>query len=141
MPQCGMHVSVVLGESQDYVAQLMDREPLAKLCALTTSAQTWAKYGLRHPGGDECRGLVDLIPHELDPAHLRELAPTIPFELVSESVFSGNCEQILDRVRGYADRGLEHLVLANSTGTAGGLEEIDANRQQFSDLVAAVATL
>ena len=141
MPQCGMHVSVILGESQDYVAQLMEREPLAKLSALTISAQTWADYGLRHPGGDECRGLVDLIPHELDPEYLRELAPTIPFELVSESIFSGNYEQILDRVRGYADHGLEHLVLANSTGTAGGLEEIEANRQQFSDLVAAVAKL
>ena len=79
--------------------------------------------------------------HPSAAARTAELAPTIPFELVAESIFSGNCEQILDRVRGYADHGLEHLVLANSTGTAGGLEEIDANRQQFSDLVAAVAKL
>jgi phthiodiolone/phenolphthiodiolone dimycocerosates ketoreductase len=141
MPQRGMLISLILGESRDYVARLLDREPLAKLCALTIPARIWAEYGLRHPGGDGSRGLVDAIPHELDPDRLRELAPTIPVDLVSESVFIGNFEQILDRIGGYVDQGLEHLVLFDSTGIAGGLEEIEANRQQFSDLVAAVAKL
>jgi phthiodiolone/phenolphthiodiolone dimycocerosates ketoreductase len=49
---------------------------------------------LKHPSGDGCRGLVDVIYHEFDPEHLRALAPTIPFELLEELFFIGNTTEI-----------------------------------------------
>ena len=141
MPECALHVAVIIGESRDYVAELMERDPLGKLTALMCSAEIWAKHGMKHPSGDRSRGLVDLIYHDLDPQRLRELAPTIPFELVEEFMFIGNATEIADRVSGYADNGLEHVILGNATGTVGGLDEINANTGQLLALVAALGEL
>ena len=55
------------------------------------------------------------------------MVPTIPFELVEEFVFIGNAIEVTDRVSGYADNGLGHIILGNATVTVGGLEEITAN--------------
>ena len=75
----------------------------------------------RHPSGDECSGPNDLIYRDHDPERLRELAPTIPFELVEEFIIVGT----LDRV-GKWDRNRRRL------------DEINSNTGQ---LVALVATL
>jgi phthiodiolone/phenolphthiodiolone dimycocerosates ketoreductase len=141
MPECALHVGVIIGECREHVAELMERDPLGKLLALMCSAETWAEYGLKHPSGDQCRGLVDLIFHDLYPEQLRELAPTIPFELVEEFVFMGNATEIVQRVSGYADNGLEHVILGNGTGTVGGLDEINANTKEFLSLTTALAEL
>jgi phthiodiolone/phenolphthiodiolone dimycocerosates ketoreductase len=141
MPECALHIGVIIGKSRDHIAELMDRDPLGKLSALMCSADIWAKYGLRHPAGDRCRGLVDLIYHDLDPEHLRDLAPKIPFELVEEFTFIGDAAEITDRVSGYADHGLEHIVLGNATGTVGGLDEINANTTELLAVVAALRDL
>jgi phthiodiolone/phenolphthiodiolone dimycocerosates ketoreductase len=84
---------------------------------------------------------VDLIFHDLDPEELRELAPTIPFELVEEFNFMGNATEIAARVSGYGDHGLEHVILGNGTGMVGGLDEINANTKEFLALAAALAEL
>jgi phthiodiolone/phenolphthiodiolone dimycocerosates ketoreductase len=141
MPECALHVGVIIGECREHVAELMERDPLGKLLALMCSAETWAEYGLKHPSGDQCRGLVDLIFHDLYPEQLRELAPTIPFELVEEFVFMGNATEIVQRVSGYADNGLEHVILGNGTGTVGGLDEINANTKELLSLTTALAEL
>jgi phthiodiolone/phenolphthiodiolone dimycocerosates ketoreductase len=141
MPECALHIGVIIGESRKHVAELMDCDPLGKLLALMCSAEIWAKYGMSHPAGDRCRGLVDLIYHDLDPEQLRELAPTIPFELVEEFVFIGNATEIADRVSCYAANGLEHVILGNATGTVGGLDEINANTQEFLSVAAALREL
>jgi phthiodiolone/phenolphthiodiolone dimycocerosates ketoreductase len=141
MPECALHIAVIIGESRDHVVELMERDPVGKLIALMSSAEIWASYGMDHPSGDRCRGLVDLIYHDLDPEQLRELAPTIPFELVEEFFFIGNATEIADRVSGYADNGLEHVILGNGTGTVGGLDEINASATQFPAMVAALREL
>jgi phthiodiolone/phenolphthiodiolone dimycocerosates ketoreductase len=140
-PECGLHVAVIIGESRDRVAELMERDPLAKLNALMCPAELWIKHGLRHPSGDQCRGLVDLIYHDLDPEQLRELAPKIPFELVEELMFVGSATEIVTRISDYADNGLEHIVLGNGTGVVGGLDEINAHTGQMLTLMAALRDL
>jgi phthiodiolone/phenolphthiodiolone dimycocerosates ketoreductase len=140
-PESALFISVIVAESRSHAAELMERDPLGKLLALMCSAEIWAKHGMRHPAGDQCRGLVDLIFHDLDPEDLREVAPTIPFELVEEFVFIGNATEITDRVSGYADNGLGHVILGNATGTVGGLEEIIANTAELFALVAALGEL
>jgi phthiodiolone/phenolphthiodiolone dimycocerosates ketoreductase len=141
MPECALHASAILGESRDHVAELMEREPLGKLSALWSSGEVWAKYGMRHPSGDQSRGLVDMVYHDLDPEQLRELAPTIPFELVEEFNFIGNAAEIIERLSGYPENGLEHVILGNVTGIVGGLDEINANTGQLLELVAALGEL
>lgn len=140
-PVSGLFVPVIVGESRDYVAELMEKEPLAKLSALMCSAEVWAEHGLEHPSGPDSRGLVDLVIHEMDPAMLRDLAPKIPFELVEEFIFIGNDEQVQERVASYSEVGLELAVLADTTGAVGGLHEIEANAGRFSNLVADLVAL
>jgi len=141
MPECGFHIGVIVAESREHIAELMEADPLGKLLALMCSAETWAEHGLEHPSGTECRGLVDLVFHELDPEQLRELAPAIPFELVEEFMFMGNAEEITARVAPYVDNGLQHVVLGDGTGTVGGLAEIEAGHKEFLALAAALADL
>jgi phthiodiolone/phenolphthiodiolone dimycocerosates ketoreductase len=141
IPEGALMIGVIIGESRDHIAELMERDPLGKLGALMCSAEIWAQHGMKHPSGDQCRGLVDLIFHDLDPEQLRELAPTIPFELFEEFMFMGNATEIADRVSGYAENGLEHAILGNATGTVGGLDEINANHNEFLALAKALADL
>lgn len=141
IPECALHIAALIGESRSRIADLMEKEPLGKLVALMVSAEIWAKYGLTHPSGGDCRGLVDVVYHELDPEQLRALAPTIPVELVEEFFFIGNAAEIAKRVGGFADNGLEHAILGNVTGTFGGLDEINANAGQLSALVSELANL
>jgi phthiodiolone/phenolphthiodiolone dimycocerosates ketoreductase len=140
-PQRSMLVVSLLGRSKEHVAELMEREPLGKLVALLIPADRWRAHGLEHPFGPDCRGLVDVIIHDLDPSMLRDLAPTLPFELVEEFYFIGNAEEVAERVGPYADNGLEHAVLTNATGIVGGLDEIAANMGQLSSLRDALGRL
>jgi phthiodiolone/phenolphthiodiolone dimycocerosates ketoreductase len=140
-PVSGLFIPVIIGESREYVAELMENEPLAKLSALMCSAEVWTEYGLEHPSGAESRGLVDLVLHEMDPEMLRELAPKIPFELVEEFTFIGNDDEVARRLAPYREVGLELVVLADSTGSVGGLDEIGANASRFANLVAELAAL
>jgi phthiodiolone/phenolphthiodiolone dimycocerosates ketoreductase len=130
-PEAGLHAVVAFGPSRDYVADLLERDPLGKLAALICPADVWAAHGLEHPYGADCRGLVDVVFHDVDADVLRELAPKIPLELVEEFYFLGNVDEIAGRIRPYADNGLEHVVLANATGFVGGVDEITANAEQF----------
>jgi phthiodiolone/phenolphthiodiolone dimycocerosates ketoreductase len=52
IPECALHIATLIGESRSHAADLMDRDPLGKLVALTVSADIWAKYGLTHSAGD-----------------------------------------------------------------------------------------
>jgi phthiodiolone/phenolphthiodiolone dimycocerosates ketoreductase len=133
-PCSALLVVTIFGRSREHVAELMERDPLGKLGALLCTAEVWRAHGFEHPFGPECRGLIDLIIHDLDPDTLRDIAPTIPFELVEEFYFIGSAAEIVERVGPYADNGLEYAVLANATGIVGGLDEITANMSQLVSL-------
>jgi phthiodiolone/phenolphthiodiolone dimycocerosates ketoreductase len=72
--------------------------------------------------------------HDLDPEELRALAPEMPFELVEDVIFLGNADDVAGRLSGYADNGMDHVVLCNLTGVVGGMEEIEGNMAQFFQL-------
>jgi len=135
-PVCSLLPFVMLGQSKEYIADLMERDPLGKLFALFCPADVWAKHGVKHPFGDDCKGFIDLILHDIDPGELRALAPEMPFELVEEVIFLGSAHDVAERLSGYAQNGLNHVVIANLTGVVGGMEEIEGNMPQFFELMA-----
>ncbi len=126
-PESGLLVIMLLGESRDYISDLMEKDPLGKLLALFSPADRWAAHGFEHPFGPRSQGFVDGVVHDLDPNELRRLAPTIPMELVEETVFLGSADDIVERIGAYSPHGLAHVVLGNVTGVVGGFEEVQAN--------------
>jgi phthiodiolone/phenolphthiodiolone dimycocerosates ketoreductase len=101
----------------------------------------WEAHGLQHPLGNDSKGFVDVIIHDLDPGDLRDLAATIPFEMVKEVLFIGNSDELARQFEGYARNGLEHIVLANITGVVGGMDEIMARGMELPVLKNVLAEL
>jgi phthiodiolone/phenolphthiodiolone dimycocerosates ketoreductase len=116
-PTASLVPAVILGDSRDAVLDMLDAVPIVKLIAYYLPASIWSRYGLEHPGGPDCRGQLDLIPHELDPAALRDTAKRVPVELVEELAWLGNADEIAARLAPYAEAGARHVVLGDLTGT------------------------
>jgi phthiodiolone/phenolphthiodiolone dimycocerosates ketoreductase len=116
-PLASICPATIFGESRDAVAATLEQIPIVKLMAYYVPDEIWQRYGLTHPGGRGCRGQIDLIPHELDPNELRELAPRIPLELLEELAWIGSAEEIAERLRPFAEAGASHIVLGDLTGT------------------------
>ena len=108
----------LLGDSREHIIATLEKYPLVKLGTLYAPAALWAKYGLEHPSGPNCRGTADAIPHAIAPDQLRRLAREMPLEMVEEFIYVGNAEEIAARLKPFADAGLEHIVPADFTGMA-----------------------
>ena len=130
-PEASLLPFVLFAESQDAAAEMFEREPLGKLFGLFAMGDVWEKHGLRHPLGNDSKGFVDVIIHDLDPDDLRDLAGTIPFDMVKEVLFVGNADELAGQFEAYARNGLEHVVLANITGVVGGMDEILARGMEL----------
>ncbi|MBW2271082.1 MAG: LLM class flavin-dependent oxidoreductase [Deltaproteobacteria bacterium] len=126
VPECGLFAAVVLGESRSRLLETIEKAPQAKLLSIWASGEAWARHGLVHPAGRESRGLVDVIVHDLDPQQLLDLTARAPAELMEEVFFLGNTEELLGTFEQFGKAGLEHIVLGDSTGAVGGLEEVSA---------------
>jgi phthiodiolone/phenolphthiodiolone dimycocerosates ketoreductase len=116
-PIASLVPATIFGDSRDAVAATLEELPIVKLIAYYLPDEVWRRYGLEHPGGAGCRGQVDLIPHELDPSHLRAIAERIPIELVEELAWLGSAEEIAERIKPFAKAGATHLMLGDVTGT------------------------
>ena len=140
-PEAALLPFVLFSESIERAAEMFEAEPLGKLFGLFAMGSIWEKYGLQHPLGNDSKGFIDVIIHDLDPDELRDLAPTIPFEMVQEVLFIGNAQDLGEQFEGYARNGLEHIVLANITGVIGGMDEIMARGADLPELMAVLRDL
>ncbi len=140
-PTASMLPFTLFAESKERAAEMFEAEPLGKLFGLFAMGSVWEKYGLEHPLGNDSKGFIDVIIHDLDPEMLRELAPTIPFEMVDEVLFIGNADELAEQFSDYAKAGLEYLVLANLTGVIGGMDEIMARGADLPQLMATLREL
>jgi phthiodiolone/phenolphthiodiolone dimycocerosates ketoreductase len=132
---------IIFAESVDRAAEMFEAEPLGKLFGLFAMGSLWEAHGLEHPLGNDSRGFIDVIIHDLDADELRDIAPTIPFEMVQQVLFIGNSQELAGQFEDYALAGLEHVVLANLTGVIGGMSEIMARAMELPMLKAALSDL
>lgn len=139
-PEAGLVVPCILGPSAEYVAELVEREPMGKLAAIFMPASIWHKHGMEHPFGPDANGF-DSIPHHLDPDVLRKVALEMPFELFNEFFWCGSPAELAERVAGYVANGCEHVVLSNGTGLAGGAAEFEARIPDLFALRQLIAAL
>lgn len=140
-PTAGMLPFCLFAESAERAAEMFDAEPLGKLFGLFAMGSIWEANGMSHPLGNDSQGFIDVIIHDLDADDLRDLAPTIPFEMVQQVLFVGNAQEIGSQLEGFARNGLEYAVLANLTGVVGGMDEIMARAMEFPQLMAVLREL
>lgn len=140
-PEASLLPFIIFAESIDRAAEMFEAEPLGKLFGLFAMGSMWEAHGLTHPLGNDSKGFIDVIIHDLDPDELRDLAPTIPFEMVQQVLFIGNADDLASQFEAYARQGLEHVVLANLTGVIGGMDEIVARAMELPKLKAVLAEL
>ena len=140
-PEASLLAFTLFCESQERCEEMFEAEPLGKLIGLFAMGSVWEAHGLEHPLGNDSRGFIDVIMHDLDPDELRDVAGTIPFDMVREVLFIGNAEEMASQFEAYANAGLEHLVLGNLTGVVGGLDEIMARGAEMPMLTAALREL
>jgi phthiodiolone/phenolphthiodiolone dimycocerosates ketoreductase len=122
-PVASLVPATILGDSRAQVIQTLDRLPVARLIAYYLPAGTWRAYGLEHPGGPDCRGQADIIPHTIEAERLIEIADKVPVELVEELAWLGNAEEIAERITPYAEAGATHLMLGDVSGITYAPEE------------------
>ena len=141
VPEASVLWVTLFGESRDQVGGLLEELPAFKLICIFGDAALWARYGLEHPAGPECRGHLDVIPHALDPGELRKLAPSIPMEMVDEFVLMGTAEEVAARIRPFAEAGAQHLLLADVTGMTYAPEDAARHLAELAKLKALVENL
>jgi len=124
----------IFGESRDAVLAELDRTPALKLIALFADGTLWSDYGLEHPGGPNIKR-PDVIPHEYDPQHLRELAPRIPAEMMDEFALLGNADEVFSGLRAFRDAGAEHMVLGDFTGIVYTPDELPDKLHELAKLI------
>ena len=140
-PESGMLAAVCLGESRDQLLEKMESIPETKLLAIWAPGEEWERHGLVHPAGRESRGLVDVIIHDMDPDELMELTEKIPASLVEGLFYLGNVDELLGTFEQFAKAGLEHIVVADSTGSAGGAAAVQESAEDMKRLYEGLADL
>lgn len=141
MPESGLFAAVILGDSRSQVLETIDATPRTKTLAVWASGEAWERHGLRHPAGRESRGLVDVVLHDLDPQELLRVSESVPAALLEELYFLGSVDELLASFEVFAKAGLEHIVLADCTGSAAGLEEANARAPDLVRLRQGLAAL
>jgi phthiodiolone/phenolphthiodiolone dimycocerosates ketoreductase len=140
-PTASLLPFMIFAESQARAAEMFEREPLGKLFGLFATGSIWEAHGLTHPLGNDSQGFIDVVIHDLDADDLRDIATTIPFEMVTQVLFVGNTDELTGQFEAYARQGLEHVVLVNATGVVGGMDEIMARAMELPKLVGALRAL
>ena len=140
-PEASLLTFVLFSESIDKAEEMFEKEPLGKLFGLFAMGDIWESNGLEHPLGNDSKGFIDVIIHDLNADDLRDLAPTIPFEMVKEVLFVGNAQELGQQFEGYAKAGLEHLIIGNLTGVVGGMDEILARGMELPQLMSVLKEL
>lgn len=140
-PEASLLPFVLFAESIERAHDMFEAEPIGKLFGLFAMGHIWEEHGLEHPLGNDSKGFIDVIIHDLDADELRDLAPTIPFEMVQQVLFVGNADDLGRQFEGYAKNGLEHIVIANITGVVGGMDEIMARGADLPQLMSVLREL
>ncbi|MEV6773820.1 LLM class flavin-dependent oxidoreductase [Nocardia sp. NPDC051030] len=107
-------VQILTARTQSGIRRLL-RAPAVRYLGLFASAEVWARNGAKHPLGENFRGLIDLMPHQLSAAEVREAIAEVPDEVLHDWLIIGTPTEILARVRALADAGLRHAIIFPSS--------------------------
>lgn len=112
-------LSIVTARTPAGVQRLL-RTPSVRYVGLFAPGAVWARCGVKHPFGEDFRGLIDLMPHRLTKAEVREASAEVTEEILREWLLVGTPREILARVRALADAGLRHAIIFPTSALVSG---------------------
>ncbi|WP_327140206.1 LLM class flavin-dependent oxidoreductase [Nocardia sp. NBC_01327] len=107
-------LSIVTARTRAGIRRLL-RNPSVRYLGLMAPAAVWTRCGAKHPFGEDFRGLIDLMPHQLTRAEVQAAIEEVPDEVLYEWLVIGTPAEVLTRVRALADAGLRHAVIFPSS--------------------------
>lgn len=113
-----VYARVLLAESKDEAAELIDRSFLMRFIALTRPAEAFAARGATHPLGDGAFGLTSFLPTRYDRDAAIALAARVPDEVVRDTVLYGTPDEVAAQVERFIAAGARHVQLTNMTPLA-----------------------
>lgn len=142
-PTLAMYFNVTIGRSRAELIAGLDQVPVKKLHALLAPGETWQKYDMDHPFGNESKGMYDVMLRDRNAAELLELAPTIPNELMGEYFYMGNADELFAQMSAFAEAGMERCILFYNPTIVPTAEpeELDFREAEFQRLIAKLTAL
>jgi phthiodiolone/phenolphthiodiolone dimycocerosates ketoreductase len=110
----GMWAWTILDQDEEKCRQMLDT-PFAKATALILPSKAYEELGFEHPLGKNFYGLSDFIPSELGHTQAISALQKVPREVCERAFLFGTPEQVIRKIEGYAELGLQHIVLWNCT--------------------------
>ena len=110
--------SIVLATIADESREECDRllaTPLAKNQLLAGSDDDFKPYGIKHPLGDNFKGIYDYIPTKYDKKTLMEAYEKIPIEMCKDYYLNGTPDELIEKVEKYIKIGANHIVFYDCT--------------------------
>ncbi len=132
-----LYARVVLADSTDDAAAIIDRSLLMRFIALTRPAEAFAARGAEHPLGDGAFGLTSFLPTRYDRASALALAERVPADVVRDTVLFGTPDDVAAQVARFVRAGARHVQLTNMTPLAAP-DRAAASEALLGDLVKAL---
>jgi phthiodiolone/phenolphthiodiolone dimycocerosates ketoreductase len=105
---------LVIDEDHNVCDDLI-QSPFSKNQLLTMPPSMFKKYGAIHPFGENFYGLLEFIPTEYDRETILEAIDKIPQKMCDDNVLHGTTDEVIGKIEEYANAGLKHIVLYNTT--------------------------
>ena len=121
----------VLGESREQVVDYMQRWPGSKSTALMLPATVWDMYGIAHPGGPDCKGVLNMRPHDMDPLVTLEALRKVPMEMLELFLLLGNADEIAAKLQPLVEAGIHDIVFTDVTATIFPPDEANEQLDQY----------
>ncbi len=110
----GLFAWIVVDEDREAAERMLDTL-LLRLVALTAPAEDFARAGGEPPLA-EGWGLLHYVPTRVGREEALRLAAAVPAELLRSYYMWGTPDDIVERLRGFREAGLEHVYFCNVTG-------------------------
>jgi len=110
----GMWAWTILDRDAEAAKKMLD-SPFAKASALILPSSTFEELGYEHPLGKEFYGLTDYVPNHYNRAEALSAIGKVPREVCERAFLFGTPQQVIRKIEEYAELGLQHIVIWNST--------------------------
>ncbi len=111
-----LHRFLVVGETDEDVRVLLRSAPV-RLFGFLAPPETWRAAGMPNPLGEHVNAMVDFVPDRMDGRTVTQALAAVPDSVLTGGpLLIGTPDQVVNRIREFAQAGARHIVLAPVSG-------------------------